>query len=337
MVYETRTRGRLIADRFRIIGADPEPGRTVAAVDRDAPAASAAVRLAVVDPEVDADQLDVWAATWRSLAERGLVVPLLDVVVDDELGAFAVVEMSASLPVHPGDPAAVDQDERLGAALAQAGLELSNLELDALGFDGDGRLILDAVRFVARSPQTASEGAAMLIDLLGPVAIADPPRERGCRGGRPRAAVRGNARRRVIIAASVVLIGVATLIVVLPDRSNAPASIAPADDDAIDPAVQRALAAEARPAPSRARSPRPSRPPRPQPVTQAPAEPIDVPASSAPSSARVVPDPDGLPLADSEIDGDALPLAEDVGAHMPVDGDGLPSAEDGDGALLPES
>lgn len=337
MVYETRTRGRLIADRFRIIGADPEPGRTVAAVDRDAPAASAAVRLAVVDPEVDVDQLDVWAATWRSLAERGLVVPLLDVVVDDELGAFAVVEMSSSLPVHPGDPAAVDQAERLGAALAQAGLELSNLELDALGVDGDGRLILDAVRFVARSPRTASEGAAMLLDLLGPVAVADPPRERRSSGGRPRAGVRGSARRRVILAASIVLIGAATLVVVLPDRSNAPASIAPAADDAIDPVVQRALAAEARPAPSRARPPRPSRLPRTRPVAQAPGEPIDVPASSAPPPARVVPDPDVLPPAESEIDGDALPLAEDVGALTPVDGDRLPSADEGDGTLLPES
>lgn len=345
MAYETGTRGRLLAGRLRVVGPDPTYGRSVAAVDREAPPASAAVRIALIDPALDAAGRAAWAAVWGGLAERRFVVPLIDLVDDEDLGSLAVVAMGDTQPVRVGDGDLADQAERLGAALASAGLDLTHLTLDDLGLDAEGRLLLDGVLFPAEVPMSAINGAGLLLDLLGPFVMATP-REPVAVRREPRVR-RTRGRRRLVIPAIVVLLVAAGAITLLPDRPTAPASIVPGDQDAqLDTEVLRALEETARPAPVATRD-RPRRVrPNPAPPDVVPAR-VDV-AGVAAEPARTPPpqpDPDALPVAESRAEGagsgalplaagaDALPLVAAADA-LPLAGvaDALPAvAEEGAG------
>lgn len=344
MTYETGSRGRLLADRLRVVGADPGPGRPVAAVDRDAPPATAAVRVAIVDPALDDAGRAAWAATWRDLAERNLVVPLIDLVEDEDVGPLAVIAMGETRPVPLGDTTLVDQAERLGRALATAGLDLARLTRDELGLDGDGRLLLDSVRFPAVAPISAAEGAAVMLDLLGPLDEPTAPEPIAVRrDGRSR---RGRARRRIIVVSIVGLLLAAGVITVMPDRSNAPAAIVPGDEEArIDAEVLRALEETARPSPA-SRPPREraasDRPARSRPTTDRPAVPAaPVTTALAPpaeASADARPDPDALPVAEGTAagsSGEDLPLLDGVAA-APENGDALPMVDGAEGLPLVE-
>lgn len=331
MSYETGTRGRLLADRLRIVGAEPTPGRPVAAVDRHAPPATAAVRVALVDPSLDPQTREEWAAAWRSLAERRLVPPLIDLVEDEELGSLAIIAMGTSQPVAPGSPAAADQAERLGAALAGAGLDLGDLRLDDLGLDEEGRLQLDTVRFPAATPPTPAEGAALVLGLIGPVVVSDAPRPASAARVRPVERARGR-RRRLLVPATVALLLAAGVITILPDRSSAPASIAPApEDQRIDDAVVRALEATARPQREPVRRERPDRSTRERPSATSTPEPVAIVVERVAPPPAVEADPDALPVAAaSAANGAALSPVDAGGALRPIDAEGLPALSDDD-------
>jgi hypothetical protein len=228
MGWQPKPRGAVIGGRYRL-ATPPAADRLADAVDGDAPAAHAAVRLARIP--AGAGGSEAWADAWRIAAAGSRAVPgIRDVVLDGDV-AWAVLE---SEPRPDGGPLAAqlrDEAERLGAALAGAGLSVDAVHPGMLGPDGTGGLALDGVVPLASASASPHHGARTLRDLL-PLGEDDPPWEAEASRPPVRSPTRhprdsGRGRRRLVIGATLIALGGAAALLVLPGvqaRSQAPAA-----------------------------------------------------------------------------------------------------------------
>lgn len=338
MAYDTAARGRLIAGCYRCAASRLGEDHLTPAIAGDGGLAGATVRLAVLPATIAADAVADWEAAWRSLAEHGLVPDLIEIAHDDDLGAVAVLGPAAAAPVSPGDPTAILQVDRLGAALAAAGIDLEGLRIEELGLDEDGRLRLDGIRWSAERPLAPAAGALLVRALVAAPtqttafpppfppawAVPDTAPEPSPQRPRPSRTSHGGhgLRRRLLWAVIGGALIATTAILILPRSATAPATLAPElHATAVEADLLLATAAPADPPRKKRRKP-----------TAAPAPTVRVVSAAAPvATSPPPPDPAALPVVGGAGAG-GLPLAGgEVAALAPLDGDGHAGATVGDG------
>ena len=228
MEWEPGARGTVIGDRYRVAGELRRRG-LLEAIDLDASATEAACRVVAV-PGIP-EQIDAWQTAWRSAEGAARLPRLRDVVADDQDGAWAVLDPS---PI--GTPVDLPPDARrqariIGAALARAGLDPSDVTAPMLIADGQGEVRVDGIVWLG--PDTNPKAAGQLLAALlpaddeeqhsapdEPIASPVPRRRRRERNSR--------SRRRILVPLliALALLG-AALALVLPAGSTGTPNIEP--------------------------------------------------------------------------------------------------------------
>lgn len=330
METEPGARGIIIGDRYRVAGALRRTG-LIDAVDLEADRGDAACR--IVGVPGDAERVDAWEDAWRAAQGPARLPRLREVLVDDDGAHWAVLEPSRAVSLAL--PSGADTQARaIGAALAEAGLDVADVTRGMLAGDEEGRLIIDGTAWLggALSPQQAGRALAALLPPAFDAAHgeldepAEPVRERRA----SRASARRPRRTRLLLPLSIVaVLAAAVAVLVLPARSTGtaePVPLAPtAPADALLGGGAEVLAVGAMTAaPERKRRPRrpvavePQAPPVETVTVVVEAQPA--PAEAAPSTPEaIVPE---LPPVAAPAPAPALPLASATEPPLPVAADG---------------
>ena len=231
------TRGIVIGDRYRVAGTLRRTG-LIDAVDLEADRSDAACR--VVGVPGDAEGVDAWEDAWRAVQDAARLPRLREIVADDEGAQWAILAATpaARLPLPPDAHA---QAREIGEALAEAGLDVGDVTRSMLIADEHGRLCVDSVVWLGGdwSPRAAGRVLAGLVprvpEVEPEVAPAGPgdwsPPRRRTPHRRPR-------RSRLLVPGAIIAaLAAATVVLLVPARSEGTAVVAPGSTAGVDDVV----------------------------------------------------------------------------------------------------
>ncbi|MGI9116536.1 MAG: hypothetical protein ACR2JV_02725, partial [Gaiellales bacterium] len=165
------TRGILIGDRYRVPGTLRRTG-LIDAIDVESDQGEAACR--VVGVPGDAARIDQWEDAWLAAQGPARLPRLREIVRDDDGAHWAVLAPSVAVEA-PLPPGAREAARELGAALAEAGLDVRDVAREMLAVDGNGALAIDGVVWLGGDLSPRAAGRA-LADLLP---AGEPPESEG--------------------------------------------------------------------------------------------------------------------------------------------------------------
>ena len=315
MDTELNARGMVIGERYRVAGTLRRTG-VIEAIDLDADRGLAACR--IIGIPGDAAAVGAWEDAWRAAQAPARLPHLLEVVTDHDGAAWAALAPAEQTSrILPRD--ARRQAHAMGRALAEAGLDVTDITTAMLVVNRRGELIIDGVPLLGAST-SPRVGADQLVALLPPdqeeLAEPDwvePPPPPIARRRQP---VR--SRRRLLVPGAIGLVLAAGLVaLLLPARSPGTTATgesieAPPSDVLLGDAAHPVVAAEVQQTVTVTTESRPVQTNRPSRTTVI----VDPSAPDRVSNSAPLATAAGMPA----IDAPSLPLAESVDeATLPLD------------------
>ncbi len=219
MEWQPGARGIVIGERYRLAGALRRTGM-IDAIDLDADPGDAACRVVGVPGDLAA--VDAWEDAWRAAEQVAGLPTLRELVVDEDGAAWAVIAAAPSGASGPLPEDGRRQAALIAAALAEAGLDPTDVTSAMLVATTDGRLRIDGVVWLG-SGGSLRAGRQHLLDLLPPDVVVDPvgfEPESSATVRPPRRKPARRSRRRLLVPlAIVVMLAGAAAALLLPTGS----------------------------------------------------------------------------------------------------------------------